>query len=332
MNDYLVQTPCLTSRTQSSGVSSSESRRERIRTCGLNRPSLGANYLRAISWLILVPISLLLQSCRNPPGNAPTTSTRQSPPVAETSAPANANTMSSVGEIASAASADEAAESSNFSYADRASLAPGQDTGEAESPAIQNFPSEPPTPTSYADVPGEVFQMKSGDALGKIADHIGESLESAGYTKGFYLFHDGFAVVSSLEQIDVTGHSLPPPDRFSMQPPSMRTFSISQYLSRLLSARPGYFRLFVILVCSPGIHFSTGELTAENAVFYSKNGLTKLSGPMRDTIVGPDEECLALVYEFRKANENAAPVLSTEPTVSAREHLQLAGIWKSLGE
>jgi len=209
----------------------------------------------------------------------------------------------------------------------------GDSDGNIRTPYSGNangFPDSPPHPTTFTTVPNSLLRVGRSTTLGDLGDQLGDALESSGFSRTFLHFRDGFAVVACIEQIDATGHSLPPPNRFSMDVAPMQSFNIAEYFSRLLAAHPGHFRLFVITVSSESFYFGPGSLSATEAKGYIGNGSASLVGPIRDVPVPRDVACVALVYEFYRASESNEAELSTSPIVSAREHLRLAGIWDKL--
>jgi len=198
------------------------------------------------------------------------------------------------------------------------------------SETVSGFPDSPPYPTTFTTIPSSLLHVDESSTLGNLGDEIGEALEGAGFSRTYYRFRDGFAVVACIEQIDGLGHSLPPPDRFSLEVAPMQSFTLAEYFSRLINAHPGHFRLFVITVSSNSFQFGSGSLSEAQAIAFIKNGTPNLVGAIRNAPVPRSVTCVALVYEFYKSTISSYPVLSNSPLVSAREHLRLAGIWNHI--
>jgi len=199
---------------------------------------------------------------------------------------------------------------------------------------IPQFPWPPPKASASTNIPQE-FLRKTEDAeitLAEVDLKLTSALEKCGYyEKSYFGVHDGFALVTRLEQINPDGTSIDPPDRWSIKVKS-GNFSLSEYIKALFTANPGHFRI-IVFICTPHPFSQTeASVSRDEATIWLASGLNKLPKTIGVLKYSKDYSSTALIYEFEKPsyNENAKTKLPSD--LSGRIHLEKAKIWKALEE
>lgn len=203
--------------------------------------------------------------------------------------------------------------------------------------ALPQFPWPPPAPTTRMVIPRRLLTAPilpsdsnaiAGDRLGDVADSIEHALNRAGLDFAAYAIGDsGFAYVSQVEMIHVDGTYFPPPKRFpdDVHTASSRGGFLSFITSRFF-ASPGYFRVIAIVVTSRDLRSAPTTLSVDSATSLAHGGMATLPVALRSLVV-PNLQFEALVYEFEKHNAADSVALRAAAPPQAREHLSRAGLW-----
>jgi hypothetical protein len=157
------------------------------------------------------------------------------------------------------------------------------------------------------------------------------ALERSGYDEyAYYSVPGGFALVTRMEQIRKDGSSMPPPQRWIVNQKPINPFSdFSHYLSSLDRLNPGYYRVIVFIVSSDSVVTGHAEPKSRDMVKRFEDGVTSLPNNVLDRIYAPGDQCIAVIYEFRKSEKGAVP---DRPSMfgGGKLHLEKAGIWRCL--
>jgi hypothetical protein len=197
---------------------------------------------------------------------------------------------------------------------------------------LPSFPWPPPKASASVTVPSDFFSKPDAKTfLRDVSERLTNALDQNGYgSRGWYAVPDGFALASGLEQFDTDGRSLNDQFRFvtDLQPP--RITGVVSYLRALLTARQGHYRVIVFIVTP---HIFTGAKEAvspEEARSWLSAGANALPKAVGDLELTSSYLCTALIYEFERATDEDQPVLKVPGSLTGREHLERAGIWRSL--
>jgi len=193
------------------------------------------------------------------------------------------------------------------------------------------FPDPIPMPSARMRLPEELVHLKSPDmTLGKLSALLDRALIKAKIEgECYYLYRDGFALATRIEQIDITGSSLASPDRYSVDVAPLRRFDLKALVSRLSAAPPGYYRCIVFIVCSEEITFKNEALTKEDADDMYRHGSARLP-KSREDIRCTGYVCFALIYNFHRESQSLPIVADERPITDAEAQLNGAGVLAAL--
>jgi hypothetical protein len=172
-------------------------------------------------------------------------------------------------------------------------------------------------------------------ALGEVSDRLLNALGSAGYTEGsFYSVPGGFALVTRLEQISSDGRPKQSPDRWTvtLRPLSLLHFSLSDYLSALFHASPGFYRVIAFVVSPRPFNQDPTPLTRDEALALLPGGVNVLPEPLRAQPYAAEFACTALVYEFQQAAAGENPTLRLPSSLTGEMHLVRSAIMMGFGQ
>ncbi len=200
----------------------------------------------------------------------------------------------------------------------------------AVGPPMPQFPWPPPPATATLRLPDKLVAIPGSDSLGAVFARLLDELRPVYVDWSVYAIgSDGFAVVTEMEAIDPDGRPKPVPERWSgpnnQVPPHIS--GIADYLKALFSARAGFYRIIVFAVTSQPSQSGGAPISADSAKKLLRGGTDQLPMWLRQVRLGVDGRCLALIYEFEKPNESDPPRMVTSATISAAQHLTLAGLW-----
>lgn len=136
-------------------------------------------------------------------------------------------------------------------------------------------------------------------------ERLRSAFASAGHRQPrVYQTCGGFALVTSVERARLDGSPFGEPERFvDLDEPMSAIEELSLYgvLSALFRARPGRFRLIVIVVSDHGLA-PLGSLSPQEAREWTQDGLLGLPTWIGKRPFTPGHDVSALVYEFEKAS------------------------------
>ncbi|KAF2518669.1 hypothetical protein E0W68_07900 [Flavobacterium salilacus subsp. salilacus] len=195
-------------------------------------------------------------------------------------------------------------------------------------PKFPQFPTQPPRPSDVEKVSGNYFN--EAQTLGNVNEIIGEALDTKGYTrKGYFYVKDGFAIATQLEQTDRQGKPLTGENRWTRTVYNDEGFSLSEYISALLTAKAGYYRFIVFIINKEPLSFSdSNEATTQWADTIMYKGSTDLPDTISNMLYTPQHKITALIYQFKKPENDDAIMI--KPTPTPGQHLTLSGIKTAL--
>ncbi len=192
---------------------------------------------------------------------------------------------------------------------------------------IEDFPYFPfPPPAASAEANLDSFFvackiLKDADRKLRIA------FDAAGYnTKRYFHIPGGFALVSQMEQFNEDGSCKSEKSRWSKQVVRCEDFSLECYLNSLLTSKPGYFRVFAVMVTSHILKNNLRVLTREEATDWMKKGANKLPDDICKLTFDNNTNVTTLIYEFKVRESDRLPVISTPSELNGLTHLKKSKI------
>ncbi len=205
----------------------------------------------------------------------------------------------------------------------------GEDSGERgveDEEAMPEFPWPPPRASASDVIPRELLVGNAAHpTLSTVAQAIESAFAQTGYgQKSYYSVPGGFAMASQFEQINQDGSPKQSFDRWSLQVPPLRKWSLSSYLNALFTAQPGYYRVIVFIVTSKAFSQRDVKITSEQSRAWVSSGSNKLSEEIGNQEYSSAYSCTALIYEFRQTGKHAELVDPSQ--ITGKTHLDKAGL------
>ncbi len=194
------------------------------------------------------------------------------------------------------------------------------------------FPWPPPKASASVKITDEVLSSSIEKVvyLGDIDKIINKALKASEYWEmSYYAVPDGFALVTRLEQINSDGTPKEEQDRWSMQVPPMRKFTLMNYLKALFTANPGHFRILVFIVTPKPFSKSDETVDRKEAMDWLERGLNKLPQPIASKLYTNQCEITVLIYEFEQP-ESGETILKQPSHLSGRKHIEQSGLISAL--
>jgi hypothetical protein len=195
--------------------------------------------------------------------------------------------------------------------------------------ALPEFPWPPPGASAWAEIPDELIAQRAAPrpTFGLVRDRLARALDAAGYTqRSFFRVPNGFAVVTQLERIGDDG--VPARARWYVSA-GVESFSLEQYLRRLLFAEAGRYRLVVLVVTDVSISASGPNIAAREAAEMADKGFMNLPAEVAAAEYSANHRSTALIYEFRKRPTGDPEFVKPSP-LPGRDHLVKARIWAEI--
>jgi hypothetical protein len=213
----------------------------------------------------------------------------------------------------------------------------GTRSGDASPPeplqqeAVPQFPWPPPKASASATISRELLlEDKEHPQLGDAVAALDLAFRKAGYgERSYYSVPGGFAMASRIEQMNHDGTPKGAADRWSLEVPPMRKFSLSAYMSALFTARSGYYRVIVFVVTSHPFRQASAKVTSEQAGFWSSRGLNELPEYFAKRDYTSAHKCTALIYEFKRTEGRHAEFVDPSE-ITGQIHLEKSGLLAAL--
>ena len=185
-----------------------------------------------------------------------------------------------------------------------------------------------PPPAASASQSIEPFFVNCR-TMGEANYKICQSLNACGYVEWRYFsVKGGFAVVTRLEQTNPEGWSLNNDDRWAAKPVRESSFSMLNYLKRIVYPSTGYFRAFVFIVTAEPLFEDQGRRMNPD---WPGNGATQLPQEMADRKLGKGTNIHSLIYEFQMKASTLEPEQTLKnKRLSGETHLKRSNLWNAL--
>lgn len=182
------------------------------------------------------------------------------------------------------------------------------------------FPLPPPKASTTDNIPSSFFQNCL--TIGDVDKKLSQALDKCGYLrKSYFYVPNGFALVTQFEAINKDGSPKQGTERWVASGAFKNNFSISEYFKRLLYAKKGYYRTIVFIFSEDYITQSSKEATSSEAKNWLETGANKLPKALVKMPFNQDYTLDALIYEFKKSENDSSAVLVTPSEISGRTHL-----------
>src|SRR5262249_35357437 len=156
------------------------------------------------------------------------------------------------------------------------------------------------------------------------------SLEAAGYVERsfFGAENGGIVLVTRLERINEDGTSTKGSRRWPSEQihPRMTAGGVTEFLSGLFYAEPGYYRGIVFVIGGTPFTQSQRRVPEVEALEWLSTGANRLPPELASIIYNPEEGCTALVYEFRSADISMLANTIIPGRFTGDQHLDKAGL------
>lgn len=202
----------------------------------------------------------------------------------------------------------------------------GDERGVEDQEVVPEFPWPPPKWSASNTIPRELLVGNAAHPiLGTVAQAIESAFAQAGYgERSYYSVPGGFAMASQIEQINQDGSPKESVDRWSLEVPPLRKFSLGSYLNALFTAQPGYYRVIVFVVTSQAFPQRDVKVTSEQSKGWLSGGLNKLPEKIGNQEYSSAHSCTALIYEFKQTGKHAELVDPSQ--IPGKTHLDKAGL------
>ncbi|MDP1557278.1 MAG: hypothetical protein Q8S09_08015 [Hyphomonas sp.] len=195
----------------------------------------------------------------------------------------------------------------------------------------QQFPWPPPEPTDRVKLDPRWFKVGAGEStpVSDVAAAIQRAFKSIGHVQIGYqsIGCDGFAVISYLERIDSQGRPLPDEVRF-LPPGAKEPWSLTGYLTRLLTAPEGKYRQIVIVgTDKPMDEFGDAPTSSEVLDMFDVAS-PELPESLKKYAWNSSHRLVALIYEFERPAGRGDPIRVPPRGLGGTKHLTGAGLYK----
>ena len=192
----------------------------------------------------------------------------------------------------------------------------------------------PPEPTSATRVSRRYFDDDWETAPATFhgfIDHVRTRMLSVGYPLPtvFGVGCDGFALVLPMERLRADGRRVEGQDGFA-GPGQRSMFDFWGLVQQLIDARPGFYRVIVIVVTTERLHGFADPARPEQLVRLQRMGADELPDQLARRSLRRDYEIYALVYEFEHGRNHAGGIVAERIPPDGRlppiTHLRQAGL------
>lgn len=194
---------------------------------------------------------------------------------------------------------------------------------------IRQFPYPAPKASSFKRIPRQLLHhTNSPVTLGYVLNQrLLPALDAADYEYSFYSIRDsGVAVVTRMERMKQDG-STDLENRY-VEHSSYNGFS--DYVASLFRAKPGFYRMIVFVLSPYPLLQSDRALSRQGSDSLFARGADRPAPNMETFPFSDRYACTALIYEYKKPNQEDAPRLVAPSPLTCEAHLRKAGIWQKL--
>lgn len=191
----------------------------------------------------------------------------------------------------------------------------------------RRFPWPPPDPSFQTTLPVGLFEGIA--TLGDMNQRLSAALDRIGipdFRRRYYPVPYGFALVTSMEKIDDQGR--PTDDRWSQDIFVLDPPSITSWLSALVTARSGRFRVTAVVVTSSDVDTDGDLNNRDEATGWLNSGLSALNADRAACAFGAKHRVTVLVYEFEHVEQQQPQMITASPI----DHLTASGLRSEIGQ
>ena len=213
-------------------------------------------------------------------------------------------------------------------WRERESLVLKQAVGQ---PALPEFPWPPPRWTSRYVIPSGLVVASPTQTVGNMFDLIKAALARA-KIEDWSVYDvdrgDGLAIVTRLESIEHDGRSKQGPTRWDTRSSATSPSKLSEYLRGLFTARPGHYRVIVLILTTRPVVPASEVPTASGMQGLAKGGAGAPPLGVWETTLTPSFRCEALIYEFIRPSPDDSVRWIDVSQLMPTQHLAGAGLWR----
>lgn len=169
--------------------------------------------------------------------------------------------------------------------------------------------------------------LEGCEQLKDVDNKITAALRALDYeTHSYYYAPNGFALLTPIEQIRSDGTALEGVERWQDFPAGSDFEGILAYLASLVQPQHGYFRLFVFVVADRPIRNSGGDMGADEAKEWLKDGGGWLPPEIGNRLLTANHKISVYIYEFKAPESTKIIAEECDPFLTIREHLNRSGL------
>ncbi|WP_143305642.1 hypothetical protein [Chitinophaga vietnamensis] len=184
---------------------------------------------------------------------------------------------------------------------------------------IPAFPFPPPQPSATDEISRSYFATCK--ALSDVNARLSAALDKCGYVrKSYFSAPNGFVLVTQLEKINKDRTVKSENERW-IQEEDQESFSLKNYLTRLLFANPGYYRCIVFVVSDRYYHYSENKATERQANEWLASGINRLPAEIGKIPFNENHSLDVLIYEFKKNESDTSVSMIVPSPVTGRNQL-----------
>lgn len=180
---------------------------------------------------------------------------------------------------------------------------------------LKIFPNPYPKPSGIHNLDPDIFS--TAQTLADVNKLLIKALEACGYDERRYYYFppEGFALITKMEQTNKEAFSLNAPHRWSTSINKEINNPID-YITSLLTAPTGYYRIFVFLIADTTTSSSGAAISEAKALQWLENGYASLPVELGRIHNSSNHTYTLLVYQYRKTEHNATQINN----ISGREN------------
>lgn len=195
--------------------------------------------------------------------------------------------------------------------------------------SFPRFPMPPPKPSTTDNLPTSF--INACKTVGEVDKKLSAALSDCGYLrKSYFYVPNGFAMVTQFESINADGSPKQGTERWVASGALKNNFTINEYFKRLLFAKKGFYRTIVFILSDDFLTNNGKEATSSEAKKWLETGANKLPKAVAALTLNNEYSLDALIYEFKKSENDAEAILLDPSPITGRTHLTKTNIIQKL--
>lgn len=193
---------------------------------------------------------------------------------------------------------------------------------------LRDFPIPYPKPSSSYVFPKSI--VRKARNMADMDSILIDGLDKVGYSNfSYYKIPNGYAMVTSIENIDQNAFPIPSPGRWGVKSTPIQVFDIGDYLKVLFNANKGYYRSIVFLITNKPLHHDGVVPTSNQIRNLADSGSSILPYDAKYFVLNDSYRLEALIYEFVKPEYGDAKLI-VPCSHTGKSHLERALILKQI--